>query len=163
MSAESDYTGRLRVRTSGILIQDDAVLLIDHKGVNGTKHFWAPPGGEVNFRESLEEATIREFEEETTLKVKVKSMLRGHEFINNNLHAIEFFFEVSKQNGHPKIGSDPEYSKEDQIIVDLKWMDIEQLITIGEDAKHSILHNLNHVNDLLKQKSSFDFIENSNR
>lgn len=53
----------------GYLVKDNKVLLVHHRGFNK----WVPPGGHVELDESFAEAAIREFFEETNLKVKIIS------------------------------------------------------------------------------------------
>ena len=62
----------MQVRVTGILIEDEKVLLVKQKVANRD---WSLPGGRVENGETLEEAMIREMKEETGLDVKVKNLL----------------------------------------------------------------------------------------
>ena len=79
---ERDYIKNLRQKVGhqplilnfagGILINDqDEVLLQKRADVKS----WGLPGGAMEFGESAEQACVREFLEETGLKVRVKSLL----------------------------------------------------------------------------------------
>lgn len=79
---EKDYIKNLRQRVGheplilnfagGILVNEkDEVLLQKRSDFDS----WGLPGGAMEFGESAEEACVREFLEETGLKVKVKSLL----------------------------------------------------------------------------------------
>lgn len=52
----------MQVRVTGILIEDEKVLLVKQKVANRN---WSLPGGRVENGETLEEAMIREMREET--------------------------------------------------------------------------------------------------
>ncbi|HFJ9272668.1 MULTISPECIES: NUDIX domain-containing protein [Bacillus cereus group] len=62
----------MQVRVTGILIEDEKVLLVKQKVANRD---WSLPGGRVENGETLEEAMIREMREETGLEVKIKKLL----------------------------------------------------------------------------------------
>ena len=48
-AVDTMYGNRVRVRVCGILIQEDKILLINHKGVGEKGSLWAPPGGGLEF------------------------------------------------------------------------------------------------------------------
>ncbi|HHT7238631.1 MULTISPECIES: NUDIX domain-containing protein [Bacillus] len=62
----------MQVRVTGVLIEDDKILLVNQKVANRN---WSLPGGRVENGETLEEAMIREMREETGLEVKIKKLL----------------------------------------------------------------------------------------
>ncbi|MGE7880497.1 NUDIX domain-containing protein [Bacillus sp. NPDC094077] len=62
----------MQVRVTGILIEDEKVLLVKQRVANRN---WSLPGGRVENGETLEEAMVREMREETGLEVKVKKLL----------------------------------------------------------------------------------------
>ncbi len=62
----------MQVRVTGILIEDEKVLLVKQKVANRN---WSLPGGRVENSETLEVAMIREMREETGLEVKIKKLL----------------------------------------------------------------------------------------
>ncbi|PEW81390.1 DNA mismatch repair protein MutT [Bacillus cereus] len=64
----------MQVRVTGILIEDEKVLLVKQKVAN--RDWSLPlPGGRIENGEMLEEAMIREMREETGLEVKIKKLL----------------------------------------------------------------------------------------
>lgn len=54
---------------AGVVIKDGKVLLARHTYGDG-KGLYIVPGGYVNYNESPQEAVIREYQEETNIKVK---------------------------------------------------------------------------------------------
>lgn len=115
MSSHS-YQNRLRVRSCGLLVEEEKLLLVELFSPLTNEWTWLPPGGGVQFGESLEEALQREFMEETGLEVTVGERVHIREIIQQPIHAIEFYFRVYRNGGEMKVGSDPEYAEDRQII-----------------------------------------------
>lgn len=123
--AKKQYGNKIRVRACGICIQNQEVLMICHKGVINEKDVWLPPGGGVEDGESITDALMREFLEETGLKVSVGKFLYKKEFIHLPLHGIELYFSVHIQGGELKKGTDPEVGAEAQLIKDVRWIPLQ--------------------------------------
>jgi 8-oxo-dGTP diphosphatase len=74
------YGNKVRVRACGIVIRDNSLLMVNHLGL--TKgNFWCPPGGGVEFGQSVEDTLIKEFLEETGLNIRCGQFLFGCEYI----------------------------------------------------------------------------------
>ncbi len=154
---EDTYGGYVRVRACGVLIENDKILMVKHAGLGPTGHLWIPPGGGVEKGSSLEDTVRNECLEETGLEVSIDSFLFVNEFIQNNLHAVEFFFRVRRISGHLAKGIDPEVSDEDQIIEDVRFLDIQELKQEGNDKVHVRFHNLQSLESLGGSKGVFNF------
>ncbi|XEC96605.1 NUDIX hydrolase [Paenibacillus tarimensis] len=63
----------IQVRVTGILIEDEQILLVKQK-VSDSRA-WSLPGGRLEQGETLESAIQRELHEETGLRTKVKKLL----------------------------------------------------------------------------------------
>ena len=122
----NQYGNQLRIRICGICVQDDKILLINHSGLNESNEFWSPPGGGLQFGETIEECLKREFLEETNTIILVGKFLKIREFLKPPLHAIELYYEVKIASGIVKKGFDPEM--EEQIINDIQWFNCEQIL-----------------------------------
>ena len=135
-SAVSDaYGGRVRVRVGALVFDEEAepsaVLLVEHAGIhadeNGDKPpFWTPPGGGVDFGESLAEALQREVEEETGLMVRVGPLRYTLDFVRPPLHAVSFYFSATVERGTLGTGSDPELG-DDQLIRSVRFVPFVEL------------------------------------
>lgn len=131
MPDESSFTNRLRVRICGLLVEEDAILLSQIHSPVIEELIWTPPGGELQFGEQMQDCVEREFAEETNLKIGVGDLLHINELVERPFHALEFYFEVTRQEGEPKIGSDPELSWNQQLLKDLKWIPFDELDDIS--------------------------------
>lgn len=141
------YENNLRTRVCGLCFDNKKILLVKHN-LNG-KIFYAPPGGAVEFGESMEEALIRELKEETNIMVESPKFKFITEYINPPLHAIEIFYHIDKWHGKIKLGYDPE-SKNEQIIESVGFYSNKDLTQINRGELHHILLECDKSIDLLE-------------
>jgi len=153
------FGNKLRVRVCGILIEEGKILMIKHRSIGKNGMLWAPPGGGMQYGESAEKTIHREFEEETGLKINVDRYLFTHEFLNPPLHAIELFFEVSRLAGDLKRGYDPEMHKDEQIIAQVAFLDMDKIKEIDHDSLHYVLRLVKNLNELLSLDGYIKFEE----
>lgn len=144
------FGNKLRLRVSGILIQNNEILLVSHKSIGKTDILWAPPGGGLHFGEPLEECLRREFKEETNLQIEVGQLLFVNEYLELPLHAIELFFEIKSYSGELKIGQDPEMSPESQIIQNVRFVPFEEIKRSDPSSYHSIFQKINTLAEIKK-------------
>lgn len=131
------YGNRVRVRTCGICIIGDALVMVNHKYL-ADGDFWAPPGGGIEFGEDASAGLVREFREETGLQVDVGPFLFACELVRPPLHTVELFFHVVYKGGEIRVGTDPE-SGRDQIIKDVRMLTSDDLRKLGPAHVHGIL------------------------
>lgn len=94
----------MRKRVAAIIIKDNKILLL--RRIKDGREYFVFPGGGIEKGESLEEAIIREAQEELGLKIKIEKLL----FQIENRGQEEFYFLVKKFSGTPKLGG-PEKEK----------------------------------------------------
>ena len=131
------FGGRVTVRVCGLCWEGDKLLLVDHKGISDG-HFWAPPGGGVDFGRTILATLINEFRDETGLIIKPGEFRFIGEFINDPLHAIEVYFDVTRISGHLNLGVDPEMPESDQILNDLRFMTFEEIMNLPDRERHGL-------------------------
>ena len=151
---DEDILGKVRLRACGVLVMHDAVLLVKHSNLGPNGYFWSPPGGEIEFGETLSAAVEREFEEECNLRVKAGSLLFCTEFIQPPLHAVELFFEAFWQDGTLRIGSDPGSQSRSIQLIDVAWWKLEAMRKEGLENYHAIFSKIEVMNDLFKLRQT---------
>lgn len=100
--------------TTPLLAADIIIELLDEPGRpivlierKNPPHGWAIPGGFVDVGETLEHAAVREAEEETGLKVKLKALLGNYSDPNRDPrgHTVTAVY-VAEAHGKPRAGDD---------------------------------------------------------
>lgn len=112
--------------------------------------FWSPPGGGVEFNETVPEAVKREFLEETGLSVQVEELLFVNEFIKWPFHAIELFFRVRPDPDTPLIkGTDPELPR---LIESVRYMSMAEIKALPSTHVHTFIRDCDHLEQLTNLK-----------
>jgi ADP-ribose pyrophosphatase YjhB (NUDIX family) len=130
LSENMGHTYNMQIRVTGILIENGKILLVKQNVDNKRK--WSLPGGRVEKGEKLDEALIREINEETGLKVTISKLLylcEKPEAVSPILHIT---FMLHKIKGKVKIPSN-EYDKNP--IFDVKMVPIDNLMDYGFSGK----------------------------
>ncbi len=155
----ASYAGQVRVRVGGLLLHEGQILLAAHRGLlPAGQPFWSPPGGGWQFGESLKEALVREFAEETGLAVRVGRFLHLHEFQREELQALELFFEVlpvAPGPPRPRLGHDPEHAADAQLLTELAWCTPRQLLQLSPAQVHPVLQMVLSPDDVFVPRQYF--------
>ena len=123
----SPFGGKMRVRVNGLIFRGESVLLVKNRKFKGDEPFWIPPGGGLEFGETLHQALVREVLEETHLQVKSASLWYVSEYVQPPWHAVEFYFHCSEWEGDVVLGSDPELSDHDQLLQAAEFVPLNDL------------------------------------
>ncbi|GGZ27623.1 hypothetical protein GCM10007049_20580 [Echinicola pacifica] len=153
---QDKFGGRLRTRVNGVLIENDKILMIKHR-MSSSRVFWNVPGGGMEFGSSITMNLEREFLEETGLEVETGEFLGVTEFLEPPLHAVELYFEVKLKKGRLALGTDPELEGHQQLLEELKFMDIKEIQAIPRAEKHQYFWNINSTKDVRIWKGYFNF------
>lgn len=140
---------RPRVRVAGILIENNKILLIEHK--KNDKKYWLIPGGGVDWGESTAEALIREYKEETNLDVTVDKFLFLSETIapDKEKHVINLYFKVKKD----------ENSKAEMILGDETNLNDLRFVSKDEIENIKIYPNIKEqIKQLLDEKEIVPYL-----
>lgn len=144
------YGNKVRVRVCGLYFQGDKLLMANHHGVTPT-NFWSPPGGGVEFGQSIQETLRKEFVEETGLQVTPGEFLFGCEYINEPIHSIELFYLISQAEGSVKTGCDPEID----IIADVKFLSTAEIQALPIEEVHGIFRVVSKTPDIRELRGFF--------
>ena len=91
---------QIEIRVAGILIHQGKILLAEHEKAG--QSYWVIPGGRVKFGETLQEALLREMNEETGLEVEVGGRIFVNDFVQEKRQVLNIYFEVSLKEGLAK-------------------------------------------------------------
>ena len=158
MSDIKTFSQRVRVRACGLLEENDAILLLKHNQIGEKGFLWSPPGGGVEFGDNSEETLIREFHEETGLKINIKEFLFVNEYIDDRFHAIELFYSVNRIGGELILGKDPELAKNKQILEDVRFITYNDLKSMDHKTLHNAFSYFGDPRDIFKIKGHINFI-----
>jgi ADP-ribose pyrophosphatase YjhB (NUDIX family) len=88
----------MHVRVTGVVIEDDRVLLLNQDTDTGRS--WSLPGGKVEEGETLAAALVREMREETGLDVEPGRLLYVCDHLpGDGTHVVHLTFEVRRTGG----------------------------------------------------------------
>ncbi|KEZ53684.1 NUDIX domain-containing protein [Metabacillus indicus] len=148
-------TYHMRVRAGGLIIEDDAILLVEFHDENGL-HYNLPAGG-VDPGESVKDAVRREVKEETSADAEVGPLAFVYEYaphLNANkygeTHSIALMFECRLQKGSvPAMPANPDPNQ-----TGVRWVKLADL------DKVVLYPNLcGHIRSYLENKRNIELIE----
>ncbi len=98
--------------TVDAVVEVEGKILLVRRGKEPFKGFWALPGGFVKCGETVEEAVVREIEEETGLRMVVKDILGVYSEPNRDPrgHVVSVCF-LGSAEGVPRGGDDASEAK----------------------------------------------------
>lgn len=116
----------MRIRAGAVLIEDGKVALIERHRAG--KHYFVFPGGGVDKGETVEQAAIREMEEETGLRVALQRKLAEIHFGLSE----QVYFLVNRLDGQFGTGTGEEFTDSDpddptEGVYIPVWMPLEEL------------------------------------
>ena len=116
------WTGGVRVI---VFDEDNRILMVrqDHP----ERTVWMVPGGGIEDGENSAQAAVREVLEETGLEVEILGLIwhveevseRGQRFVN--------FFKARVAGGELKLGEDPEFSEDEQVLAQVRFMSRDEV------------------------------------
>ncbi|QBP39927.1 NUDIX hydrolase [Paenisporosarcina antarctica] len=134
---------------SGVCINEDNQVLVVLQAAHDEEPKWTVPSGGLEDNETFEQCCVREFREETGLKVKVVSKLKDKNGTNEE-YKITYelqYFQVKVVSGD-LIVQDP-----DEFILDIAWKSVEEL----DQLKMSYPEDVEFLKELLENQAGNNF------
>jgi ADP-ribose pyrophosphatase YjhB (NUDIX family) len=135
----------MKVRVTGVLIEDGKMLLLNQDTDNGRS--WSLPGGKVEEGETLSGALEREMQEETGLTTEVKELLYICDYFNTDTHVVHITFRVTRTGG---ILGEVVEGLDTNVIRSVEFVPIDQLESKGFSKKFQEI-----VSDNFPNKGSY--------
>ena len=125
-----EQTPVYKVRATGVLIEDNSLLLVKQKLSNNKN--WSLPGGRVEPGETLEQALIREMKEETGLDVEPIRMLYVCDVAASGNTVLHITFLSRRVGGQITL---PTNEFDENPIHDVRFVPIDELTQYGISEK----------------------------
>lgn len=119
-----------KIRVTGILIEDDKILLVKQKVSD--KRNWSLPGGKLEQGETLEQGIIREMKEETGLDTEIIKLLYICDVGTTNNTLLHITFLLKRVSGEIQI---PSNVFESNPIYDVRFVNVNNLKSYGFSEK----------------------------
>lgn len=119
-----DYVFNIRI--TGILIEDNEILLVQQK--LSDKRNWSLPGGRLERGETLSQGLIREMKEETGLDVEIVRMLYLCDVAASTHTIIHITFLLRRIGGEIEL---PSNEFDENPIHDVRFVPISELVQYG--------------------------------
>jgi len=132
---KADYSDVIRIRACLAVLQDGRILLVPHYDTDAGPVQWVIPGGRVKYSERLEEAALREFQEETGLQARVVGLLDVSEVVlpERPWHSITITFSGHITGGAPAPEAGPRYGKKVP-----RWFSVAEIGTVEYHPKSAV-------------------------
>ena len=111
-----------------ILNEENKMLMV--KQHHEEKDIWMVPGGGIEDGESSFEAAEREVFEETGIKVKTDRLIWHVEEVSDRGQRFVNFFTAEIAGGSLKLGMDPEFDAEHQVLREVGFFSKEEIMSL---------------------------------
>jgi 8-oxo-dGTP pyrophosphatase MutT (NUDIX family) len=109
-------------RAQCLVTRGNLVLMVKHR-IDGDE-WWCLPGGGVMPQELTSDAALRELEEECCVAGDILCQTAVYIDDSGN-KTVTFLIDIGNQEPH--MGSDPEFTKEDQILAEVCWLSLPEI------------------------------------
>jgi len=109
-------------RAQCLITRGEQLLMVKHHV--GGEEWWCLPGGGVEAHETAVDAALRELEEECCVVGKIVRQT-AHTTDGFKVDTITFQIDIGAQEPH--MGTDPEFSQDDQILTEVRWLTLAEI------------------------------------
>jgi ADP-ribose pyrophosphatase YjhB (NUDIX family) len=110
------------IRAQCIVVRGRQILMVKHR--HEGEEWWCLPGGGVEAGETAAAAALRELKEECCVLGNILFQTSAYtDYFRNE--TVTFLVDIAGQE--PRMGNDPEFAEERQILVDLRWLSLKEI------------------------------------
>jgi 8-oxo-dGTP diphosphatase len=110
------------IRAQCLVHRDLKILLAKH--TLGEQEWWCLPGGGVEAGETPAQAALRELKEECGVAGRILGQVSTYTDAEG-VELVTFLVDIGEQEPH--LGTDPEFSAQNQILVDINWLALDEI------------------------------------
>jgi ADP-ribose pyrophosphatase YjhB (NUDIX family) len=115
-------------RVTGVLLEDEQLLLVKHEREIAPGRYWSLPGGKPERGETLETAMLWEIREESGLEAEVVRLLYVCEKPEKDVQRVHFLFQLRRASGEIML---PSNEFDENSILEVRMVPIARLTENG--------------------------------
>ena len=116
------WTGGVRV-----IVFDEYNRILMVRQDHPERTVWMVPGGGIEEGENSAQAAVREVLEETGLEVEILGLIWHVEEVSDRGQRFVNFFKARVAGGELKLGADPEFSEDEQVLAQVRFMSRDEV------------------------------------
>lgn len=116
------WTGGVRV-----IVFDEYNRILMVRQDHPERTVWMVPGGGIEEGENSAQAAVREVREETGLEVEILGLIWHVEEVSDRGQRFVNFFKARVAGGELKLGADPEFSEDEQVLAQVRFMSRDEV------------------------------------